>query len=117
MSKLSNEQLAWSRKMQTRILRAIASQGQSNVADTLGVHATTVGRMCKRKDNGDDGEVEKVCNLLAAAGLKIVPQDYRMVKRSVLDSMLTINKEFYDRIGTIDDLAHDELSTRDDLDY
>ena len=112
MSQLSSEQLARSRRMQS-----IADAGQCVIAEKLGVHATTVGRMLKPKENGDAGEIERLCDLLALTGLKVVPQDYRMLKPEVLESMLAINKEFYRRIESVDDLAHDEISDRNDLRY
>lgn len=117
MSQLSSEQLARSRRMQRRILQGIADAGQCVIAEKLGVHATTVGRMLKPKENGDAGEIERLCDLLALTGLKVVPQDYRMLKPEVLESMLAINKEFYRRIESVDDLAHDEISDRNDLRY
>lgn len=117
MTRLSNDQVARSRKMQSRILQAIEANGQKNVAHYLGVDASTICRMKSAQGSAKCSEIENVCNLLAALGLKIVPREYKMLRDDVLQSMLVINQEFYRRVGSVDDLAHDEMARRDDLDY
>lgn len=117
MTKLSEEQLARSRKMQSRILQAVEDIGQKQVALALGCDPSNICRMKNPQGTATHGEIEKMCLFLATLGLKVVPQEYKMLRPDVLRSMLSINKEFYRRIGDIDDLAHDELTLRDDLDY
>lgn len=117
MSTLSEEQLSRSRKMQSRILQAVEAAGQKQIALALGCDPSNVCRMKSPQGTAAHSEIEKMCIFLASLGLKVVPQEYKMLRPDVLRSMLSINKEFYRRIGDIDDLAHDELTMRDDLDY
>jgi DNA-binding transcriptional regulator YdaS (Cro superfamily) len=56
------------RKNHTSILRSLAQVSQSKAAELIGVSETTVSRF-------KDGGLEQAAALLAACGLKCVPQD------------------------------------------
>ncbi len=110
MCKLSPEQTARANKSHTRILQALDKTGQQNAALVLECDPSKVSRV-------KSGELEWFCNLLAVCGLKVVPIEYKALDRDFVEAMLTMNKKLINRVHTVDDLAHDELSTRDDLDF
>lgn len=66
MTQLSQEQVAWSRNMQTQVLQALAGTCQQDIAETMGIDSGTITRL-------KDVHLVKLCNLLAVLGLKIVP--------------------------------------------
>lgn len=70
MSELSPTIADRARKNHAAILRAVAAAGQTRVAALIGVDDSTVTRL-------KDGQLERLAAVLAAAGLKVVPEDHQ----------------------------------------
>ena len=60
------------RKNERTVLHALAACGQRYVAEVSGISESRLSRM-------KDGGLEELCVALAAAGLKVVPADARVV--------------------------------------
>jgi hypothetical protein len=67
MATVSPQIVERSRKNVTTILKSLSSTGQTVAASFMGVSESTVSRM-------KDQELEKLSDLLAACGLKVVPE-------------------------------------------
>lgn len=102
MSTLSEKQTARSRKNEAAILKALASAGQRNVADTIGVDESSISRM------KSDGQVERFCQLLAVVGLKVVPDHMHCYEPKAIDALLTLAKDRLAQIEQPEQLAWDE---------
>lgn len=109
MCKLSQEQIARANKSHTRILQALDKTGQNNIALLLGCDESKVSR--------SKADLQWFCQVLAGCGLKVVPTEFKALDRDFVNAMLVMNQKLINRVHTVDDLAHDELSQRDDLDY
>ena len=72
MTKLSPAQSETARKNERAVLHALAACGQRSVAEVSGISESRLSRM-------KDGGLEELCVALAAAGLKVVPADARVV--------------------------------------
>lgn len=59
-----------SRKNHAAILRSLAAAGQARVAALIGVDDSTITRI-------KDGQLERLAAVLAASGLKVVPEDHQ----------------------------------------
>lgn len=110
MNQLSDSERARASKSYSRILQAFEKTGQNNIAVAMGCDASKISRL-------KAGELEQFCQVLAVCGLKIVPTEYKALDRDFVEAMLVMNKKLINRVHTVDDLAHSEISTRDDLDY
>lgn len=75
------------RKNEAAMIRALASVGQKNVAELLGISEATVSRW-------KDGDLEKTAKSLAAMGLKVVPVDAETIEREDLDALIHGAKEW-----------------------
>ena len=73
------EQLA--RKNLTLTLQALAQVGQTEIARILGISDATVSRIKSER-------LEEVVKVLAACGLKVVPQDYHGDHCEFMDAAL-----------------------------
>lgn len=118
MSKVSVELSASARNDVSRILQGLALSNQSELADQLKVDPSTVSRMkIDRKNNGLT-EIETFCELLSCLGLKVVPKDYQSIDKERVAALLVMSKSWMNRIESVDDLFHDEISTqREKLGY
>ena len=92
------------------LLHALEQMGQNRVADALECDASKISRL-------KAGELEQFCQILALCGLKVVPTEYKALDRDFFNAMLIMNIKLLSRVNTVDDLAHDELPLRGDLDY
>ena len=72
MTELSPAQRETARKNERAVLHALAACGQRYVAEVSGISESRLSRM-------KDGGLEELCVALAAAGLKVVPADARVV--------------------------------------
>ena len=63
------------------IFQAVARVTQTAVAEAIGVSDSTVSRMLA------DGSVDKTAHFLAAADLKVVPNDAQMYEASYIKSL------------------------------
>lgn len=50
------------------------------------------------------------CELLSLLGLKVVPQNYQSNDKERVAALLMMSKNWMNRIETVDDLFHDEIS-------
>jgi Bacteriophage CII protein len=65
MTEVSADVLQAARKIQSLILQALAAQGQTKVAATMGVNPSTITRI-------KDEKIEQLALFLASLGLKLV---------------------------------------------
>jgi hypothetical protein len=77
MAQLSVQADERARKNVASILQALAASGQSNVAKDLELSESAVSRM-------KDKDIPEAARLLAAVGLKVVPEKYRCVDAAYL---------------------------------
>jgi hypothetical protein len=71
------------RKNLAAIFAGLSSVGQVKVAERLGIVESTVSKM-----KGD--ELEKAAKVMAACGLKVVPEGYRCVDPRYMEAILTL---------------------------
>jgi len=71
------------RKFVSIAMQRISEVGQNNVASEIGVSAPTVSRFVS-----DD--LERACQVFAAIGLKLVPNDRVCVDKSMYTALITI---------------------------
>jgi hypothetical protein len=71
------------RKSHSIALQRISAVGQNNIATEIGVSPPTISR-CVSED------LERVMQVLAAAGLKVVPVDRICVDQSMYQALVTI---------------------------
>ncbi|WP_111884014.1 MULTISPECIES: helix-turn-helix transcriptional regulator [unclassified Acinetobacter] len=112
MNKVSIEPSASARNSISRILQALANSKQSELAEQLGVDPSTLSRMKTEKKNNDLTEIETFCELLSCLGLKIVPKEYQSIDKSRVEALLVMSKSWMNRIESVDDLFHDEISVQ-----
>ncbi len=79
------------RKNFSTILQGLASAGQASVSRHLGVSESTVSRM------KSEGELEDLAKLLAACGLKVVPQGYRCAKPEIIEAAMVFARAAMNR--------------------
>lgn len=103
MSKLSPEQSAWSRNMQSQILQSIEAVGQGVVANCVGVDASTITRWKE-----DKGRIESICDLMAVLGLKVVPMDMQCYNPAKVEILWALAKDNLTRSQQVDDFFHED---------
>ncbi|EPK7737086.1 transcriptional regulator [Acinetobacter baumannii] len=104
MSKVSTELSARARNEVSRVLQALASSNQSQVAEQLGIDPSTLSRMKNdRKSNGLT-ELENCLVLLDILGFKTVLKKYRMISEEKLNALFVMSKAWMESKQTIDDL-------------
>lgn len=110
MSKVSIELSASARNGISRILHALATGNNSEIAAQIGVDPSTMSRMKNDKKTNGLTEIETLCELLSCLGLKIVPKEYQSIDKSRVEALLVMSKSWMSRIESVDDLFHDEIS-------
>lgn len=103
MSKLSPEQSAWSRNMQSQILQGIDAVTPTVAADCMGVDVSTISRW---KDK--DGRIASICDLMAVLGLKVVPMDMQCYNPAKVEILWALAKDNLTRSQQVDDFFHDD---------
>ena len=112
MSKLSPELSASTRNDISRIFQALAQTNNSELANLLGVDASTLSRMKNDKKSNGLTEIETACALFSLLGFKIVPKSYESLDRDTAASMFHMMKCYINRVESVDDLFHSEISER-----
>lgn len=112
MSQLSDDQAAWSRNMQSQIMTAIDATGQQAVADCIGVDTTTITKMKSRHGTAKHSDIERVCHILAATGLKVVPANMKCYDAAKIDILFRLAKDNFQRLEEVDDFFHDDAKTQ-----
>lgn len=103
MCKLSPEQLAWSRNMQSQIMQGIAKTMPTVVADGIGVDTSTISRW------QEDGKaIESVCKLMAIIGLKVVPMDMQCYNPAKVEILWALAKDNLVKSQQVDDFFHED---------
>lgn len=74
------------RKNERTILQAFARVSQARIAEQLGVNDSTVSRF-------KDGGLEQAAALLAACGLKVVPDEMQCFPRDKVSALLTLARD------------------------
>ena len=112
MSKVSINISASARNDVSRVLQALATNNQSDLAEQLSVDPSTLSRMKTDKKNNGLTEIELFCELLSCLGLKVVPKDYQSIDKERVAALLVMSKSWMNRIESVDDLFHDEISNQ-----
>lgn len=81
------------RKIATLVLHHVHDGKQVAIATALGVHESTVSRLLS-------DHLEKLAQVLAHAGLKVVPEGYRCVDPEVAHAIEIIHTKAMGRIGS-----------------
>ncbi|EMF0908304.1 TPA: transcriptional regulator [Acinetobacter baumannii] len=110
MSKLSVDISASARNGVSRILHGLDISNQKEIAEHLKVDPSTITRLKTDKKNNGLNEIEMFCELLSLLGLKVVPKDYQSIDKEHVAALLVMSKSWMNRIETVDDLFHDEIS-------
>lgn len=92
MDSVSSETKTRSRKNHSVILQKLASIGQAKVAESLGVHESTVSRW---KDGG--GDIEKFANVLATLGLQVAPIEMKLYPDDQIAALFTLLRAHMNR--------------------
>lgn len=112
MSKVSIEMSASARNDITRVFNALAQANNSVLAERLGVDPSTLSRMKNDKKSNGLTEIENACVLLSLLGFKVVPKTYESLDRETAASMFHMMKCYINRVESVDDLFHNEISER-----
>ncbi|EHU3345966.1 TPA: transcriptional regulator [Acinetobacter baumannii] len=110
MTKLSIVLSASARNDASRILHGLDLSNQKAIAEQLKVDPSTITRLKTDKKNNGLNEIEMFCELLSLLGLKVVPKDYQSIDKERVAALLVMSKSWMNRIETVDDLFHDEIS-------
>lgn len=105
-NQLSLEQAAWSRNMQMQILQAIDATGQQAVADCIGIDATGITKMKTAHGTAKHSDIERLCHLLAACGLKVVDKDMQCYAKEHVSWLFGMAKLGMNRSIDVDDFLH-----------
>lgn len=110
MNKLSIDLSASARNDVSRIMHGLDSGNQKEIAEQLKVDPSTITRPKKDNKNNSLNEIEMFFELLSLLGLKVVPKDYQSIDKERVAALLVMSKSWMNRIETVDDLFHDEIS-------
>lgn len=91
MNEVCASVLDLSRKNERQILHALSELGQGPVAALVGTSESTVSRM-------KDGQIEAVCRLISACGLKVVPAKYMCMDPIKAGAMMTLYEAAMKRV-------------------
>lgn len=88
------------RKFHTLALQRLSSVGQVTVSAQLGVSEATMSRCVN--DN-----LERVCQLLAAVGLKVVPAELKCYPAEEIEAIFTLARNSMNKMGSVEKLSFD----------
>lgn len=100
MTTVSSSVAERSRKYLQACMQSISRVGQNSIAEQLGVSAPTVSRFVS-----DD--LERACQVIAAAGLKIVPAEMRCYPQDQIDAILTLARGRLNQTVSAEQLSFD----------
>jgi len=86
------------RKSHSLALQHISAVGQSNIATEIGVSPPTVSRFVS-----DD--LERACQVLCAAGLKIVPAEMQCFPPRKIEILLELARDHLHQLESVDQLS------------
>ena len=90
------------RKNLSGALHRISLAGQNRIAEEIGVSAPTVSRFCS------EGDLERACKVLAAAGLKVVPIEYQCFPKKTVEAFMHLARERMNDLVTVDQLQWEQ---------
>ena len=91
MTLVSSNQADRSRKIESTILQALAKVGQVEIAKIMGASESAVSRLKEDK-------IGQFSELLAAAGLKVVPVQYKCIDPAIASAMMLLYESAMKRI-------------------
>lgn len=100
MAELSPGLAERARKNETTVLRALADASQVRVAEALGVSEATVSRF-------KDGGIQQAAALLAACGLKVVPDSMQCFAPDKVNALLVLARDHLAHIQQPSQLSWD----------
>lgn len=83
MSEVSASHADSARKIEVTILKSLATVGQSEIASRTGTSESTISRL-------KDGQLSLFAGVLAAAGLKVVPSEYKCIDPKIAAAMMVM---------------------------
>ena len=110
---LSQQQFALSCNMQTQIRQAIDSTGQPTVAKCIGIDTTAITKMKSAQGTAKHGDIERICHLLAACGLKVVPANTKHYDAAKIEILFRITKDHFQRLDAVDDFFQSDAGMYD----
>ncbi|WP_063923108.1 type IV toxin-antitoxin system AbiEi family antitoxin domain-containing protein [Cupriavidus basilensis] len=87
------------RKNLTVSLHHIARTGQNRIAEEIGVSAPTISRFCS------EGDLERACKVLAAAGIKCVPIEFQCFPKDTVAAFMQLARERMNELQNVDQLS------------
>lgn len=88
------------RKNLKTILQALATVGQGPAADAIGVSESTISRM-------KDGDLDRLAQLLAVLGLKVVPETVKCYEPKFIESIFQLAKQRMSQVESASELSWD----------
>ena len=82
------------RKVEAAILRAVHDQRQVAIAAAMGIHESTVSRLLSE-------QLPRFAEVLARAGLKVVPEHFRCVDPEVARAIELLHERAMARAGSV----------------
>lgn len=92
MPELSAPILERANKIHTLILRRLSQIGQANVAKAMNRHESTVSRL-----KSDEG-LREFCALLAAMGMKVIPEHHQAYSPRLIQSMQYLSRAYLSHV-------------------
>jgi hemoglobin-like flavoprotein len=87
------EPSARARKITSTVMQHVHADRQTAIAAAIGVHESTVSRLLS-------DHLDKLAQVLAHAGLKVVPEAYRCVDPEVARAIEIIHDKAMQRVGS-----------------
>ncbi|MBF7687052.1 transcriptional regulator [Acinetobacter rathckeae] len=109
MNKLSTELSARARNEVARVLQALASCNQGQIAEQLGLDPSTLSRMKNDKKTNGLTEIENCLVLLDILGYKTVNKKYRMIREEKLNALFVMAKAWMESKQSVDDFFQDDI--------
>lgn len=98
---VSTEVAERSRKYFSLAFQRVTSLGQVTIAEQLSTSEATVSRTV-------NAELERVCQVLAVVGLKVVPKELRCYQEADINALFILAKGSLERMESPDKLSFDD---------
>lgn len=89
-----------SRKFLALALQRMSSIGQNHVAEQLGTSESTVSRLVS-------AELERVCQVFAVLGLKVVPCEMKCYEPRKIAILMELARDHLNQLETVEQLSFD----------
>lgn len=89
------------RKFVALAVQTISRVGQNTIADELRLSGPTISRFVAE-------DLERACQVLAAAGLKVVPADMRCYPEAQIEAIFTLAKSHMQALDSAEKLSFEE---------